>query len=70
MLLHLSTVTYYEEGQAIFHQGDIGDTMYIIIRGGCHVKVNRKNADGTENSVVVASLYDGKAFGELSLMQF
>jgi hypothetical protein len=42
--------------------------MYIIIKGGCHVRVNRRDEEGNENNIIVATLYDGQSFGELSLM--
>ena len=42
--------------------------MYIIIRGGCHIRILRKDQEEKKVDVVVGTLYDGKAFGELSLM--
>jgi len=33
--------------------------MYVIIRGACHVRIKRISSDGTEDSQVVATLYDG-----------
>lgn len=42
--------------------------MYIIIKGGCHVRFKRVNLDGTVENPVVASIYDGQQFGDLALM--
>ena len=42
--------------------------MYIIIKGGCHVRINRRNTEGKVflfyfihqiENVVVVTLYDG-----------
>lgn len=41
MLIGLGTLQTYKSGEYIFHQGDKGDLMYIIIRGGCHVRIKK-----------------------------
>lgn len=43
----------------IFNQGDVGDLMYIIMRGGVHVRIKRINIAGVFENPVVISLYDG-----------
>jgi len=50
-------------GQVLFHEGESGDTLYVVTRG--KVKLARTAADGREN--VVALLAPGEMFGELSL---
>jgi hypothetical protein len=43
--------------------------MYIILRGGVHVRIKRNNIAGELENPVVVSLYDGLQFGELALMK-
>ena len=51
-----------DRGQRIFHQGDDGDTLYVIAAG--LVKVWVSSGDGGE--MVLATLRSPDAFGELS----
>ncbi|KAL4498514.1 hypothetical protein ABPG72_019632 [Tetrahymena utriculariae] len=67
-LLKLANIVQYPADQIIFNQGDEGDLMYVIIRGACHVRIKRISPDGKDDSLVVATLYDGQQFGELALM--
>jgi CRP-like cAMP-binding protein len=53
----------YGRGQAIFVEGEQGDTLYIVLNG--KVKVGRRAADGRENLLSVMGPSD--MFGELSL---
>lgn len=50
----------------IFKQGDIGDRMYIILKG--RVAVEKKTAECGFLPVVQALLKDGDHFGELGLI--
>jgi CRP/FNR family transcriptional regulator, cyclic AMP receptor protein len=52
-----------ERGDVLFHEGDPGDTLYVIAEG--KVKLGRTSPDGREN--LVAILGPGEMFGELSL---
>jgi CRP/FNR family transcriptional regulator len=52
-----------ERGDVLFHEGDQGDTLYVIAEG--KVKLGRTSPDGREN--LVAILGPGEMFGELSL---
>lgn len=56
---------HYEAGDEVFHQGDIGDALYIIISGEVEVVITEP--DGRET--VVAQLGSGEFFGELALLQ-
>jgi len=58
----MSTVRL-RRGQALFHEGDSGDKLYIV--GDGKVKLGRTSADGREN--LLAILGPGQMFGELSL---
>ncbi|MGB5951975.1 MAG: cyclic nucleotide-binding domain-containing protein, partial [Ornithinimicrobium sp.] len=51
------------KGEEIFHEGDRGDSLYVITRG--KVKLGRSSSDGRES--LIAVLGPGEMFGELSL---
>ena len=42
--------------------------MYVIIKGGCNVRINKKDEFGKVWDPIVLTLYDGKSFGELALI--
>jgi CRP-like cAMP-binding protein len=48
-----------EEGQVLFHEGEVGDCMYIIYKG--EVKIHKGHT-------TLAVLKDKEVFGELSLL--
>jgi len=50
-------------GELLFHEGDPGDSLYVVLRG--KIKLGRTSGDGREN--LVAVLGPGEMFGELSL---
>jgi CRP/FNR family transcriptional regulator len=50
-------------GEAVFREGDSGDTCYVI-RTGC-VRVTRRHSDG--RLITLAELRDSEVFGELSM---
>jgi CRP/FNR family cyclic AMP-dependent transcriptional regulator len=54
----------YKADEAIVHQDDPGETLYVILRG--IVKISMMGADG--NEVFLAVLAAGENFGELSLI--
>jgi NADH:quinone reductase (non-electrogenic) len=54
---------HYEPGEAVFKQDDLGDRLYIIVRGRCEV-VRQEN--GTENKL--AEFGPGEYFGEMALL--
>lgn len=59
------TAQFVNQGQIVFHQGDIGDRYYLIARGRVEVlvqtaqKVNQK----------IDAMSDGDHFGEMALIQ-
>ena len=55
---------HFEAGECVFHQGDIGDSLYIILKGAADVV---REDDGKEQ--VVARLSAGQYFGEMALLQ-
>ena len=55
--------TRLRRGDVLFHEGDPGDKLYIVLDG--KVKLGRTSSDGREN--LLAILGPGSMFGELSL---
>lgn len=55
---------HYEAGEEVFHQGDLGDALYIILDGEVEVVMEEAGA-----SRVIASMTTGEFFGELALLQ-
>src|SRR5207237_604761 len=54
---------HYEPGDVVFHQGDLGDSLYIILDGEAEVVIENH---GEEK--VVARLMPGEQFGEMALL--
>jgi NADH:quinone reductase (non-electrogenic) len=54
---------HFEPGEAIFNQGDVGDSVYAIQEGECEVL--RTNEDGPQ---VLAVLGAGSFFGEMAVL--
>jgi CRP/FNR family cyclic AMP-dependent transcriptional regulator len=50
-------------GEAVFREGDTGDTCYVIRTGG--VRVTRRHSDGRQ--ITLAELREGDIFGELAM---
>jgi CRP-like cAMP-binding protein len=57
------TVRQVEKGGDVFRQGDKGSKLYVIEEGEVTISVG----EGTRN-VVLASLFKGQTFGEMSLL--
>ena len=53
----------WQAGEAVFREGDSGDTCYLIRSGA--VRVTRKHRDGRE--ITLAELRPGDIFGELAM---
>lgn len=53
----------WQPGEAVFREGDEGDTCYLIREGS--VRVTRKHRDGRE--ITLAELRAGDMFGELAM---
>lgn len=56
---------HFEPGQAVFEQGDLGDRVYIIIRGKAEVE---RHHDKTGEVTTIAQLEAGQYFGEMALL--
>jgi NADH dehydrogenase len=57
------TEEHFEPGDEVIHQGDVGDRMYIILKGRADV-VREDNGKET----VLAQLGSGEFFGEMALL--
>src|ERR1035437_7386507 len=55
----------YRRNETIFHQGDPGDSLYIIESGA--VKIVLPSPEG-EDEAIIATLGPGDFFGELALL--
>src|SRR3954452_7689549 len=53
----------YEPGEAVFREGDSGDTCYVVREGS--VRVTRRHSDG--RMITLAELRSGQIFGELAM---
>lgn len=60
-LMHEKTLG---KGATVFHQGDSGGGLYLLLAGS--VKISRTGRDGRD--VTVAVLHEGNFFGEMSLI--
>jgi CRP-like cAMP-binding protein len=63
MLENLMTTRSVARGHVVFHEGDPGDRLFVVMAG--KVKISRSAADGREN--LLAVLGTAEMFGELSL---
>jgi uncharacterized membrane protein len=52
------------EQTVVFSQGDTGTTMYIIVEGAVEIAIDQ----GNKRKLVLATLFPGQYFGELSLL--
>ncbi len=62
-MTHGVSQSHFEPGEAVFHQGDVGDTLYIVLSGEAEVIREEK---GTEQKLAV--LKAGEFFGEMALL--
>jgi CRP-like cAMP-binding protein/tetratricopeptide (TPR) repeat protein len=65
-LYYCSKIVKFSPGDVIFNEGDSGDTMYIIIKGS--IVVNKRMSDLRNYPVIITSLYDGRQFGDVSVL--
>jgi CRP/FNR family cyclic AMP-dependent transcriptional regulator len=63
-LAEVSVDRSYKKGHLIFHQGDLGEALFIVVQG--HVKVFVTSEDGDE--MVLVTLGPSDVFGELAII--
>ena len=67
-LLAEASETYtFAAGDTVVRQGEPGDSLYLVVEGRVEV-LARVEHDGVATESVVASLFDGDAVGELSVL--
>lgn len=54
----------FRRGEVIFHQGDPGDALHVVMNGA--VKIALQSAEGDE--AIIATVREGDFFGELALL--
>jgi len=64
MLAELSQERSFASGEVIFNEGDVGDSLFVIVRG--EIEVVRKGEGGAPRTIAV--LKEGEFFGEMSLI--
>ena len=64
MITELILQKNFAEGEVVFEQGDVGDSLYMLIEGS--VDVIQKDNDGKEH--ILAILQAPTFFGEMSLI--
>ncbi len=64
MLAELTQKKQFEAGNTVFEQGEVGDSLYMLVEG--EVDVVRTREDGAEH--VIATLRAPDFFGEMSLI--
>lgn len=60
-------VRNYAPGETVFVQGELGIGMYIVLHG--KVDIFARNSSDSQESELVAQLFEGDFFGELSLVE-
>ncbi len=55
-------------GQVIFHEGDDGDTLFLIERGCVRVSIHTRSPQNTFAQGTINMLYAGQCFGEMVLL--
>ena len=65
-LIRAAVFRYYEADEIIIKQGEIGDSMFVILSGS--ILIMKKSADFGNKELIINSMYDGETFGELALL--
>jgi len=58
----------YAAGDTIVHQGDEGNSLFIVVEGVVSVRVNVKDSAAISETTEVARLGSGNFFGEMALL--
>lgn len=60
---------YFEAGETVLRQGDVGDKLYVIVRGQVEVWVTAPGPGEAMFETQIDTLEDGDHFGEMALLQ-
>lgn len=70
LVKNIVNVRNYRTGETIFHQGEIGVGMYIIVSGSVDISIEESNIVGeAPQSNFVTRLSEGDFFGEIALVE-
>jgi CRP/FNR family cyclic AMP-dependent transcriptional regulator len=58
------TAQSYDAGAVVFHEGDMGDRLFVILTGIMHVYVERQG-----KTITYALMHAGECFGEMALIE-
>jgi CRP-like cAMP-binding protein len=58
------TEQFYAAGAVVFHEGDIGDRLFVILTGTMHAYVEREG-----RTITYALMQAGECFGEMALIE-
>lgn len=64
-LRHLGTISRYEEGDFIVHEGDPGEEMFIVLSGGVNIYIGSFD----DTPINASTIGPGNFFGEMSLLE-
>ena len=64
MLSELSQMKDLKSGDIVFHEGDVGNSLYVIVSG--EIEVLRKDPEGKLKAI--AAMKESEFFGEMSLI--
>ncbi|CAG9331392.1 unnamed protein product [Blepharisma stoltei] len=66
-MLRVGKYEFYNKGQMIFREGDVGRCLYVVLRGSIAVQ-QEPNRNG-ELPFIVNSRYDGEVIGEYAIVR-
>jgi CRP-like cAMP-binding protein len=70
LVKNILNVRNYRTGETVFHQGEVGVGMYIIVSGSVDISVEESSAVGeAPSSNLVTRLQEGDFFGEIALVE-
>ncbi len=67
LILTICEETFYNAGQFIFRQDDVGDALYLIADG--EVDILLESSDEGNKPILLATLHSGEIFGEIVLLE-
>jgi CRP-like cAMP-binding protein len=65
-IFEIGEVRCFLPGEVIFAQGEVGDSMYVVLKGA--ITIEKEGSEFGGKKIVINSLYDGRQFGELALL--
>jgi CRP-like cAMP-binding protein len=64
MIYSISTIQTFSAGSYVFLQGEVGDALYVVVKGA--ISVEKTLPEYGNKKIVVMTLYDGRQFGEIA----